>query len=660
MQHAPAGLASYHQFICWRPVPLPGGKTDKVPCDVYGNTIDAHARANWLPWSAVCSSPFAPGLVLTEEDDLVCIDVDDAYSMATGQWSALACELLAMFPHAYTEVSYSGTGLHIIFRGSRAIPANHAIKRRGLKLEVYTRWRFIALTGHMARGDASLDYGPQLLALMHRYEMPLERKPLEFDEGRDPEWEGTEDDDELISWALAQRPTDKQMFGGKATFRELWEMDEAALARKLPRKSDRADGKMFDWSDVDAALAGNLSYFTGRDAPRMIRLMKRWKGYRADVLEARGERKLGMVINLGMGNPNVLKRRDQRGPNEVQTPLTITPAPPGGKRIPCGDLLTLINGASIADTDYPEQQWLVEDMVPEGCHLLIGKPKKGKSWMTLQLAVATALGLDFMGNPAKRGRVMYLALEDNKRRVKKRLRQTCEALGVDYRAAGGQILFGTLEDNIPTADGGLFDMIASALDRDPGIVLVIVDTLHKARPQPVRGEGVYAYDRRSVDPFTEMLASRPGRSMIIVHHSKKSTSEDPYDMASGSMGLTGACDGGLFLANNTDGHTVLHINCRDGEGSIEMAVKLSDAHWQFMGDPDTVGMSDIRAKIIHAMSKYSMPVGPKEIADDLKEPAVNVRNRLKAMLAAGLVSKEAYGKYALTPKSANIGLVPPC
>jgi hypothetical protein len=655
MQHAPVGLASYNQFISWRPVPLVGGKTDKVPCDQFGNDIDAHDRRHWLPFEAVCPRPWGLGFVLTEEDDLFCIDIDDAWNMMTGQWSQLAVDVMAMFPHAYTEVSYSGTGLHIIARGSRVLPVGHRTKRKGLKLEVYTRGRFIALTGHMAQGDASIDYGPQLLGLMHHFQIPLEPVKLEFDEGRDPRWLGPEDDDELLAMALAQRPTNAQMFGDKPTFRELWEFDAAALARKVPAITQRADGLPFDYSTVDASLMANLSYFTGRDQMRMVRLFERWKGFRREHYAGRNEYRLGRVLSVGCGNPNVM----QRGPGErALQPASLTPPSPGGARPLCTSLLTLRNGAQIADTDHPPQQWLVDDMMPEGCHLLIGKPKKGKSWMSLQLAIAVATGTEFMGQECKQGRVLYLALEDTERRIKSRLRATCKALGIDYRAAGGQILFGTSADNIPTADKGLYEMIAQALDADPLIKLVIIDTLHKARPQPIKGEGIYAYDRRCVDPLTDILNTRPGRSMLIVHHATKNVPEDPYDMASGSMGLTGACDGGLFLAVNGTGQTVLYINCRDGEGSIELAIKLSDAHWENMGDADVAGLSDVRVKVIQAMQKYSFAVGPKEIADEIGEPAINVRKRLRSMAAANQVIKEAYGKYRLTPVAMQLGIAP--
>lgn len=643
------GLPLLDQFINWYPVPLPNGKTDKIPCDSFGNSRTIHDRTNWRSLAVARQSAQRLGFVITPP--YVFIDVDAAYSMATGLWSDLARDVLATFPDAYTEVSQSGTGLHVIFRGT--LPPGHRTQRKGLKLEVYTTGRFVALTGHMARGSAEVDYSDRITGFMHHYGLDLEPKPLKFDEGRDPAWMGPEDDDELLAMAMAQRATIRQGLGNAPTFRELWEMDTAALARKMGAQG-RPDGLPFDHSAVDASLMANLSYFTGRDMPRMVRLFERWKGYRPDKYTGNGTYRLERVVGVGAGNPNVM----QRGPGERALEASITPAPPGGARPLCSNLLGLINGADIADTDYPELQWLVDEMIPEGCQLLIGKPKKGKSWMSLQLAIAVATGTEFMGQETRKGRVMYLALEDTKRRIKQRLRATCKALGVNYRDAGGQILFGTSEDNIPTADKGLYDMIAQALDADPEIKLVIVDTLHKARPAPAKNEGIYAYDRRCVDPLTEILNSRPGRSMLIVHHATKNVPEDPYDMASGSMGLTGACDGGLFLAVNGAGQTVLYINCRDGEGPMELAVKLTDAHWENMGDADLAGLSDTRVKIITAMQKYAFAVGPKEIAEAIGESAVNVRKRLRAMAASNQVIKEAYGKYKLTPTGMNLGIAP--
>ena len=57
-------------------------------------------------------------------------------------------------------------------------------------------------------------------------------------------------------------------------------------------------------------------------------------------------------------------------------------------------------------------------MVPEGVALLAGKPKLGKSWLALGLCVAVASGGVAFGNVrVEKGSALYLALEDNERRL---------------------------------------------------------------------------------------------------------------------------------------------------------------------------------------------------------------------------------------------------
>lgn len=374
------GLPSLDQFINWYPVPLAGGKTDKIPCDAFGNNIDAHDRANWRSMSTALVSAQRLGFVLGPDGPYICIDIDNAYSMATGRWSDLAVEVLATFPDAYTEVSQSGTGLHIIFRGH--LPAGHRVKRKGLALEVYSRWRFIALTGYMARGWADTDYSDRILAFMARCELPLESPPLRLDEGRDPRWIGPEDDDKLIAMALAQRPTTAQAFGSKPTFKELWEFDHTALARKVPAQ----DGPSFDHSAVDASFMANLSYFTGRDMPRMVRLFERWKGYREQHYTGKGAYRLERVANVGAGNPNVM----QRGPGERALEAITLPAPSTDGMIGYYD-----------DDRLPESRpELIKDLCPAdpgSLLLILGQSGMGKSLLVSLMAVCLAGASDMLG-----------------------------------------------------------------------------------------------------------------------------------------------------------------------------------------------------------------------------------------------------------------------
>jgi len=69
-------------------------------------------------------------------------------------------------------------------------------------------------------------------------------------------------------------------------------------------------------------------------------------------------------------------------------------------------------------------EYVVPGIIPEGLTILAGKPKIGKSWLALDLALAVAGDRFVLGElkPAQ-GDVLYAALEDNQRRLWKRTRK---------------------------------------------------------------------------------------------------------------------------------------------------------------------------------------------------------------------------------------------
>lgn len=78
-------------------------------------------------------------------------------------------------------------------------------------------------------------------------------------------------------------------------------------------------------------------------------------------------------------------------------------------------------------------QWLVEDVIQTGSNgMVIGRPKSGKSMMSLDLAVAMATGqrwLDFW--VPNKTRVAFIAREDNPKLTSWRLRNLCLARGIE-------------------------------------------------------------------------------------------------------------------------------------------------------------------------------------------------------------------------------------
>ena len=67
-----------------------------------------------------------------------------------------------------------------------------------------------------------------------------------------------------------------------------------------------------------------------------------------------------------------------------------------------------------------ETDWVVEELITTGLHLLVGPPKVGKSWLTLGMGIAVCQGDPFLGFATSKSKVLYLALEDPRKRIKKR------------------------------------------------------------------------------------------------------------------------------------------------------------------------------------------------------------------------------------------------
>jgi len=258
------------QWINWREESRPGDpKPAKVPCAAGGDRIDPHQPSTWLPYEiARALDPEHVGFVLTEADPYFCIDLDNC-AEGTG-WNALALAVCAMFPGAYVEVSHSGRGLHIFARG--ALPAGYGT--RGPGVECYTRLRFIAVTGRGAQGSPDVEHTAALATFAALYLKPIDVPGAtggEWREGPVPEWKPILDDQELLRRMLTGRASAGVVFQGKASPEDLWYGNVEALAAAFPPDDPK---KPYGQSEADAALAARLAFWTGKDCPRIERLMR--------------------------------------------------------------------------------------------------------------------------------------------------------------------------------------------------------------------------------------------------------------------------------------------------------------------------------------------------------------------------------------------------
>ena len=82
-----------------------------------------------------------------------------------------------------------------------------------------------------------------------------------------------------------------------------------------------------------------------------------------------------------------------------------------------------IDADTLMSTPLPVTRFIVEDLLPEGLHILAGSPKIGKSWLALWICLRVSKGEPVWKLPATQGTVLYLCLEDSYARIQNRLFQ---------------------------------------------------------------------------------------------------------------------------------------------------------------------------------------------------------------------------------------------
>jgi hypothetical protein len=147
----PAELRSIARWVGWKARLKPNGKLDKLPCSPHtGSVGDAHDPATWGSFEQAIAAMRryrldGIGIVLTEEDSLVGVDLDGCLDDASviAPW---AQDIIAELD-SYTERSPSGRGLRIFAFGG--LPPG---RRKVGDLELYDDARFLTVTGRHLEG----------------------------------------------------------------------------------------------------------------------------------------------------------------------------------------------------------------------------------------------------------------------------------------------------------------------------------------------------------------------------------------------------------------------------------------------------------------------------------------------------------------------------
>jgi hypothetical protein len=286
--------------------------------------------------------------------------------------------------------------------------------------------------------------------------------------------------------------------------------------------------------------------------------------------------------------------------------------------------------AEIDKLEMKPLRWAIRKILPEGVALVAGPPKIGKSILMLQKGLAVACGSRLWDvKPEHQGHVLYIAYEDNNRRMQKRARQLMggkplpKRFHVDYAW--------------PRMDAGGIEDLDNWLKVHPKMRLVIIDTLAQFRSLTTKSRTAYDYDY-AVGQAMVPLATKYHVAIVLVHHTAKGHREDVLESINSTNGLPGGVDTVMVLSRERgceDG--ALFVTGRDIEEERSWAMtKQEKKGWAIVGSVADAQRSAARQAILTAINDHG-PSTPVKIAEYTGKKREAIRQLLMHMTSSGEV-----------------------
>jgi RecA-family ATPase len=178
---------------------------------------------------------------------------------------------------------------------------------------------------------------------------------------------------------------------------------------------------------------------------------------------------------------------------------------------------------------FPEPCYVVPGYVPEGLTILGGRPKVGKSWMALELALGVSMVENVLGKiMPESGDVLYAALEDTFLRLHRRIKKL---LWPGVKEWPERLTLATQWRRLD--EGGVEDIEDWSQSVDAPR-LVILDTLAGIRPKRDPKDTTYDGDYKALVEL-QKLANEKHFAAVVLHHTRKAESDTPIDAISGTL-----------------------------------------------------------------------------------------------------------------------------
>ncbi len=612
-------MRNLRQWVVWRWEER-DGKSTKVPYSpLTGQRASITTPEAWTDYGEAvraCKEHGygGVGFVFTPEDDLCGIDLDGCLDPETGEIEEWAQEVIEELD-SYTEISPSGTGVHILVRGE--LPAGR--NRKG-RFEAYDRGRYFTVTGKHLSGTPRSIEGRQeeLRRVVWRVfgedsangHTKLVTVPELVDNGPS--------DNEIVQKALSA--SNGERFG------RLWAGDTSDYGSH---------------SEADLALCGMLAFWTGGDVTKIDALFRQAGLYRKkwDREDYRNR-----TITEALSGKTEFYR----------APKTIKLADGTGRKIEA--LQPEEMGKLLSNVEPEEISWLWPSWLALGKLALVdGDPGLGKSALTLDLAARLSAGKPFPdGVECEPAGVVLLSAEDG---LADTIRPRLDAAGADTSKIlalatvpdeDGHDRLLSIPEDLGLIEKGIRRVGARLMVVDPLMAFLSSDT-NSHRDQDVR---------RALAPLAG-LAERTGASVLVVRHLNKAAANNPLYRGGGSIGIIGAArmafvvgkdpqdENRRVLAPTKNNLAIapasLVFGLEEAEGGsvrVKWLGRSEVSAGQLLGTPKEEERADARSEAGEFLSEILAdgPVAAREVEDEREDAGITGITLRRAKKALGVIT----------------------
>ena len=286
----------------------------------------------------------------------------------------------------------------------------------------------------------------------------------------------------------------------------------------------------------------------------------------------------------------------------------------------------------LLSTEFPELRWVVPGLLPIGLSWLAGRPKLGKSWLGLQMAIAVGSGGRIFDEKIRQGRVLFLAFEDSARRLQDRAKKQGATKRTNVTFATDWATFG---------EGGLTRLKDAIVQQGYGFV--VIDTFSRAAGMA---------DQRDPAQMTMLIgelqdtAQSQDMAILVIDHHRKSANyaPDPIDDIIESTAKAAVVDTawGFYKERGKQGATLM-IRGRDVEDR-ELSLQWDGLNycWQYEGEANDVRSDTLKGQILGAIEDLNTlgeMATQTTVAEHLDKDRGNIGHALADLLNGGQIVK---------------------